>query len=227
MFNASCREILVKFTLIYDGILPPGDSQRAKYAGKIRNVLHGQLKDLWDNHVLMRQLVHEARIYEKMQTEYGLSSLPAPLSDYTDVPPPLRDGQIDLTAPIEMTGVGNFLPIVRRSLHLACGLEITFLRHEEPYRLFEQSGDLDNRLKCFFDALSMPADISQATAGEDPCADPLCCLLENDRWISDFSLRAGRLLGKTEKHKHDVRIQADVTVKVLRVFEGNLGLVGG
>jgi hypothetical protein len=45
--------------------------------------------------------------------------------------------------------------------------------------------------------------------------------------ISDFSVRSGRLLGKGKKDQYDVRIQADVTLKVLRVFDGNMGLIGG
>jgi hypothetical protein len=59
-----------------------------------------------------------------------------------------------------------------------------------------------------------------------PEADPLCCLLEDDKLISDFSIRTGRLLGKNQKQPHDVRIQADVTIKVLRVMDQNLCLVG-
>jgi hypothetical protein len=215
----------MKFTLIYDGLLPPGNSKRALYASKIRNALHPQLQDLWENHVLMRQLIHEARIF-KSPTAVKQISLPSALSDYREMPPPVSDGQIDLTAPIQVPNAGLYWPLVRQSLHLACGIDITFLRHEEPWRLFEQSGDLDNRLKCFFDGLTVPS-AEQEKAGEFPCADPLCCLLENDKWISDFSVRSGKLLGKSTKDKFDVRIQADVTIKVLRVFPGNLGLVGG
>lgn len=215
----------MKFTLIYDGPLPPGDRKRALYASKIRNALHCQMRDLWDNHVLMRQLIHEARVYSG-RSVVSSSQLLTALPDFREAPKPLQAGQIDLTLPIQIEGAGNFLPIVRQNLYLACAIDINFLRHEEPLRLFEHSGDLDNRLKCFFDALSIPG-VDQAKAGEDPCADPLCVLLENDRWISDFSVRSGRLLGKDEKHKDDVRIQADVTIKVLRVFGGNLGLVGG
>jgi hypothetical protein len=218
----------LKFTLIYDGPLPPNPKKRALYAAKIRNKLHVQMRDLWDNHVLMRQLAHEARVYQTPTIMHGGSRLPSVLPDYLELPRSLpSQGMVDLTAPISVSGVtGSFLPIVRKSLYLACGIDILFLRHEEPMRLFEQSGDIDNRLKCFFDGLSIP-DIDQAKAGEDLCADPLCVLLENDRYISDFSVRSGVLLGKDEKHPHDVRIQADITIKVLRVFEGNLGLVGG
>jgi hypothetical protein len=223
-----CPEPLesMKFTLIYDGSLPAGKGKRALYASKIRNALHPQMRDLWDNHVLMRQLVHEARVNNRRMGDLALDVSGPTLPDYTDQPPPLRDQQIDLCAPIEVPRTGGFLPIVRKSLYLACEINILFLRHEDPGTLFEQGGDLDNRLKCFFDGLTMP-NPEQATAGEEPCADPLCCLLENDCYISDFSVRTGRLLGKTEKNLHDVRIQADVTVKVLRVFKSNQSLMAG
>jgi hypothetical protein len=217
----------MKFTLIYDGPLPPSPQKRARYAAEIRNKLHVQMKDLWDTHVIMRQLVHVARVHRSPTTMLGGSRLPTVLPDYASPPPPIiGQGMVDLTAPISISGIGSFMPIVRNSLYLACGIDILFLRHIEPTRLFEQSGDIDNRLKCFFDALSIP-DINQAKAGEPACSDPLCVLLENDRLISDFSLRSGVLLGKSEKDKYDVRIQADIAVKVLRVFDGNMCLVGG
>jgi hypothetical protein len=218
----------MKFTLIYDGPLPPSPKKRASYAAEIRNKLHVQMRDLWDTHVLMRQLAHVARVYQTPTIMHGGSRLPSVLPDYLELPRSLpSQGMVDLTAPISVSGVtGSFLPIVRNSLYLACGIDILFLRHLEPTHLFEQSGDIDNRLKCFFDALAIP-DANQASAGQSACSDPLCVLLENDRLISDFALRSGVLLGKSEKDKYDVRIQADVTVKVLRVFEGNMCLVGG
>ena len=215
----------MKFTLIYDGPLPAGASKRAEYAAKIRNFLHPQLRDLWENHVLLRQLKHVARGTTHNLGDLGVVFQPAVLSDFSDEPPPLREDQVDLTAPLEV-GSFKFRPIVRRSLYLACGIDILFLRHEEPGQLFELSGDMDNRLKCFFDGLKVP-DSAQLQAGESPRSDPLCCLLDDDRYISDFSVRSGRLLGGDDKHQFDVRIQADITVKVLRVFHANMCLVGG
>jgi hypothetical protein len=215
----------LKFTLIYDGPLPAGPKKRPEYAAKIRNYLHPQLQDLWENHVLLRQLAHEARVNKHHFADLATTSRPPTLSEYRDPPPPLRNDQIDLTTPISVDG-HQFKPIVRRTLYLACAIDILFLRHEEPGRLFEQCGDLDNRLKCFFDGLKIP-NREQLEAGEDPHGDPLCCLLEDDVLISDYSVRSGRLLGKTEKDKMDVRIQADITIKVLRVFSANQGLIGG
>jgi hypothetical protein len=226
----------MKFTLIYDGPLPAGKSKRSEYAAKVRNRLHPQLSDLWDNHVILRQLARTARtaplhlgggFFGGGPPKFSSPNLP----EYNEPIPPLMNGQTDLCAPLQARG-GNvtnlehtFLPIVRRSLYLACQLDILFLRHEEPDHLLD-GGDLDNRIKCFFDGLTVP-DTDQLRAGESPQVSPLCCLLENDRLISDFSIRTGRLLGKDEKHPHDVRIQVDVTVKVLRVFPQNECLVGG
>jgi hypothetical protein len=218
----------MKFTLIYDGALPAGPSRRAEYAAKIRNELHSQMRDLWDHHVVLRQLARTARTIPNPHAGYYVGSepiwSPAILPEYKEPIPPLRPGQIDFCAPIEVSGVGPFLPIVRHSLYLACAVDILFLRHEEPSLLFERSGDIDNRLKCFFDGLTIP-NREQAAAGEPPCSAPLCCLLEDDKLISDFSIRTGRLLGKSEKKAHDVRIQADITIKVLRVMEQTLCLV--
>ena len=219
---------LMQFTLIYDGDLPAGGDKRVLYASKVRNQLHGQLADLWESHVIMRQLAREARISEDNVFDLALERK-GPLPDYRDAIPAVEPGTIDLCAPKMIDGIGAFRPLVMSSLHLACSIDILFLRHEEPMHLFVQGGDLDNRIKCFFDGLKMPeapkkGEIYQGEALTD---EPLCCLLEDDKWISDFSVRTGRLLGHGAKMRHAVRITADVTVKVLRVMNQNLPLVGG
>jgi hypothetical protein len=58
-------------------------------------------------------------------------------------------------------------------------------------------------------------------------ADPLYVLLEDDIFVSDLSIKTGRLLGERTKNTHAVRLTIDVTVKVLRVFDQNQCLVGG
>jgi hypothetical protein len=53
----------VKFTLVYDGDLPAtGNKSKPDEAGRIRNALHDQLADLWESHVVFRQLARTARI---------------------------------------------------------------------------------------------------------------------------------------------------------------------
>lgn len=220
---------LMKFTLVYDGDLPAGSGKRAVYASKIRNVLHDQLFDLWNSHVILRQIERTARVHED-ETHVLRASIIAPtLSEYECPVPPVPTGFVDLCAPMPVRGDNSalmFKPLVRRSLYLCCYIDILFLRHEEPFELFRDGGDLDNRLKCFFDGLKVP-DKDQLNNGEAPTSSPLYCLMEDDRMVSGFSIRTGRLLGSGEKKPHQVRLSADVTINVMRVREENLCLVGG
>lgn len=225
---------LMKFTLIYDGDLPAGDGKRAIYASKIRNEIHDQLADLWDSHVILRQLDRTARIWASQGTGnivhlQGVDWFRAEkLPDFREPVPPVADGTIDLCRAIEANGIqgAKFKPLIRESLNLACAVDILFLRHEEPFALFEQGGDLDNRIKTFFDGLKIP-DKNQFESGEHPRGDPLYVLLQDDLYVSDFSIRTARLLGARTKEKHAVRIVAEVTIKVLRVTDENQCLIGG
>lgn len=216
----------MRFTLIYDGDLPAGNSSRAVFASKIRNEFHHQLADLWDSHVVFRALRHTARtpvyVYEATEPFEPFVRW----SEFLGPPPPLEPGQTDLCAPINVPIVGDFIPIVRRSLCLACSVDVLFLRHEEPFNLMKQGGDLDNRIKTLFDGLRMP-DTKDKYVGDAPTADPLYVVLEDDALISDISVRSGRLLGNRTKDKHAVRLTVDITIKVLRVLSQNQSLVGG
>lgn len=218
---------LVKFTLIYDGDLPSsGNKPKPEFASAIRNVFHDQLADLWDSHIVMRQLARTARVYKNKQDIIGPRSAITELSHFDEPIKPATANQIDLCAPIPIPKVGDFIPLVRKSLYLACAVDILFLRHEEPFTLMQQGGDLDGRLKTLFDSLKMP-NPRDAYRGMPPTADPLYVVLEDDALISDFSVKSGRLLGRGAKKKHEVRLTVDITVKVLRVFDPNQCLIGG
>ena len=223
---------LMKFTLIYDGDLPSaGNKCKPIPASRIRNELHHQLADLWDSHVVFRQLARTARTIPNPGAGYWVSAIkpiwsPTVLPDYNDPIPPLRPDQTDFCAPIQVPKVGSVIPIVRKSLYLACAIDVLFLRHEEPFNLMLEGGDLDGRIKTLFDALKMP-DPKNEYIGDDPTADPLYVVLEDDALISDISVKSGRLLGNRTKDKHRVRLTIDVTIKVLRVFDQNQCLIGG
>jgi hypothetical protein len=218
---------LMKFTLIFDGDLPSaGNKPQPMAASLIRNIFHDQLADLWDSHVLLRQLRHEARVCDKKMGDLTLDIRAPKLPDYLDQPPPLRSNQIDLCAPIPVPNVGGFVPLVRHSLYLACTVDVLFLRHEEPFALMMLGGDLDGRLKTLFDALKMPHP-KDRYVGHTLTDDPLYVVLEDDALITDFSIKSGRLLGRAAKKKHEVRLTVDITIKVLRVFGQNQCLIGG
>ncbi|MGC1779489.1 MAG: hypothetical protein WBB34_16250 [Xanthobacteraceae bacterium] len=221
----------MKFTLIYDGDLPAsGNKSKPQEASQIRNEFHHQLADLWDSHVVFRQLARTARTIPNPGAGYYVGREPiwsqSKLPDWNDPISPLREGQTDFCAAITVPNVASFIPIVRNSLHLACAVDILFLRHEEPYNLMRQGGDLDGRIKTLFDGLKMP-DPKNQYVGLAPTAEPLYVVLEDDALISDFSIRSGRLLGNRSKDKHRVRLTIDITIKVLRVFHANECLLGG
>lgn len=51
------------------------------------------------------------------------------------------------------------LVVHARTIHLVCHLDILFLRYDEPGQIFT-GGDLDGRIKVWFDALSVPQRIN-------------------------------------------------------------------
>src|SRR4051794_16836162 len=86
---------LMKFTLIYDGDLPSaGNKNQPIPASIIRNVFHDQLADLWESHVILRQLVRTARVSRGVMISSGVRA-PRPLPDYNEPIVPARDNQID------------------------------------------------------------------------------------------------------------------------------------
>jgi hypothetical protein len=177
----------MRFTLTYKGDLSPsGNKSKPTEASRIRNEFHDQLADLWDGHVILRQLARTARTYPDIQW-LGTKNYPIPeLPDWKGPIPPLEPGQTDYCAAINVPRVGNFIPLIRNSLHLACAIDILFLRHEEPLNLMKHGGDLDNRIKTLFDALKMPENQNQQQA--EMTADPLYVVLEDDILVSDLSI---------------------------------------
>lgn len=86
-------------------------------------------------------------------------------------------------------GNKKFLPIVIEHLSLSCVLDILVLDREEPHRVITR-GDLDGRIKTLVDALRIP-HVGECSDGEE---NPLYCLLEDDKLISEIRVVADLLL---------------------------------
>jgi hypothetical protein len=197
----------MKFTLTYDGELRPNADPRRKW--EIRKQLHPQLQTLWSLspalHILkLRRYIPEGGYYLIESHHKGDSVDNIQNESIKNAP------HIDLCAPIEMSG-HQFLPVVRDILALQCGLNIIFLRQEKPGKIY-QGGDLDNRLKTLFDALSMP-NADQIIPG-DNYASPIHCLLEDDSLISSLTVETRQLLSQASISPHYVRLLIEVEVKV-------------
>jgi hypothetical protein len=197
----------MKFTLTYEGYLPSNGSTHDKW--RIRNEFHPQLVELWEIHRGLKDMHHRRYIHESgawlIDHHHSKGEAPQP------VPPPDKAHEyVDVLAPVTVGG-RQFMPLVRNTLALNCGLKIQFLRKEEPGRVIQQ-GDLDNRLKTLFDALSMPD--AQQIVPDTATADPIHCLLENDGLIAGVAIETHRLLNRPNTTHREVHLLIEVDVRV-------------
>ena len=220
---------VMKFTLTYDGPLPSSGSHPKNQAKwDIRKKLHPQLKDLSDNHpALLGVKAHN--VFPK----YGGAVL---LQYHHDHPGPLippwapntsrpdvKQEWIDLCEPIEKHGK-TFIPLVRNSFFLHCGLKIVFLRREEPGRVY-QGGDIDGRLKTLLDGLAMPQHKEQIIDDKD-APEPLYCLMEDDALISGINVESERLLSDDNLPKDYAKLTIEVDVRVRQAMIYNQSFLG-
>ena len=127
-----------------------------------------------------------------------------------------------LTA-IERVDGHTFSSVVNKKNHLTAELDITLLRPGDPGVL--SGGDIDNRLKTLFDALTIPK-MDQIPSGETPDSDghPIHCLLEDDGLITGVRVVSDRLL-EGEVKDSEVLLVIRVDVSCTKATMVNLGLV--
>ena len=116
-----------------------------------------------------------------------------------------------------------FAPLVSDKMHLVCSVDITMLREEPPGSLIS-GGDIDNRLKTLFDALSMPIDRNQIPQEKEKNSpgDPVLCVVRDDHLITAVAVRTDRFLEC--ENRSDVLLLIRVTISAVRVELGNLGI---
>ena len=110
----------------------------------------------------------------------------------------------------------SFVPLVREENGMGCSLNIVLLRRGEPYRVFDGTGDLDNRVKNLIDALCIPKQKSQIE-GEKPLIDedPFFCLMEDDKLVYDFRVETDRLLVPAQSEEPERDVVAFIEVRVV------------
>lgn len=115
----------------------------------------------------------------------------------------------------------TFAPLITEEVNAVAELQITLLRPEAPGGLITQGGDVDNRLKTLFDALSMPPHLSALPAGATPASDetPYFCLLESDSLIISIAVKTEQLL---EPNLDQAIVDATIAVET-RVTRHTLG----
>jgi len=209
---------VMKFVLVWKGRLPASaNSSKTKDVAKIREELSAQLEYLWEKNSALQVL-----------KEYGFTH--APHSDLFIVPPN-TPRQVSLLYPGHMVDLCDwipvknyrYMPLIRKSLDLACDLSILFLRQDDPGALITQSGDLDGRIKTLLDALRMPTDQEQDVA--PPSMKDIYTLMQSDTLVSALDIKTERLLFPESSHPHEVFLIIEVSVRVLKVQQANYCLL--
>jgi hypothetical protein len=119
-------------------------------------------------------------------------------------------------------GIVSYWPIVRKSMHMVCDLDILFLRRGIPGRIVSSSGDLDNRIKVLFDALRVPSEDEIRGLHEE--SRGITCLLEDDELITGFRVTSDQLLEPAKDNcNHDVHLIINVEIRLTKITDKNLG----
>jgi hypothetical protein len=205
----------LEFRLTYQGLLLSDQDRggrvvpaRAKHKQKIRKAFHPQLKRL-------REVV-------------PYLSAPPPAFSHGHVfgAPDPKHSVDQLAQRFSMFGY-HFVPLVLHELELLCSIEILLLRAGDPGGVVNRVGDLDNRLKTLFDALTMPHDRNQLGPYTVPASgeDPFFCLLQDDSLITKATVESDRLLEPISDppDENDARVIITVRLRAGRINASNIG----
>jgi hypothetical protein len=137
--------------------------------------------------------------------------------------PPLQDylSQTEQEGKALSTVDGHgFTAIVNQFFQFRAKLDILILKPEQPGGIVLSGGDIDNRLKTLFDAMTRPAASQDVPSDWIPESEekPLHCLLEDDGLITSVNVRTSRLLNPTQPTH--VKVVVDVSVSTRHVFGG-------
>ena len=78
-------------------------------------------------------------------------------------------------------------------------------------------------MKTLLDALRMPTRDEQAR--NTPADEMLYCLMQDDCLVSRLDIETDRLLFPSSTHPHEVHLDIEVSLNVLRVYPHNVCLL--
>jgi hypothetical protein len=217
---------VMRFHLVYSGPLSAsGNKSKPDEARNIRDQFSPQLKYLWESHHALKVLENSAWVPRPGNRAPAISGNATPFDDGSQIHQArmiMPDMFVNLCEPISH-GPKSYVPLVRKSLDLNCGIDILFLRQGDPGALVNQGGDIDNRIKTLLDALKMPD--SDASSKWPQRADVTHCLMESDTLVSDLNVSTDRLLFSQTEKPNEVHLVIEVEIKILRVGAWNMCLL--
>jgi hypothetical protein len=188
----------MRFVLHYRGPLKSNGNPLHKH--DLRETFHLQLKQLWAHPPLDEE---SKRLLVYPRQIPGNYSLPRPFGPFI------------------------FVPLVTSEMHVVAELSIVLLRPEAPGKLITQGGDIDNRVKTLFDALTMPRHQNALPPNAMPTSEQtpfFFCLLEDDNLVTSVSVKTEQLLEPvTDLSVVEVYIEINTKVTRLTMGNGNFG----
>jgi hypothetical protein len=172
---------IMDFRLTYQGpLLSERDApNRRDHKHIVRTAFHSQLKELWHTHPALK---FRTEIYSR--------------SEDSSTGKRVEQTRLDVLASNYVKHKVRWAPLINSEVFgTACSLNVLFLRPEAKGGVIK-TGDLDNRVKLLFDALTMPQQENELPDNFDPKQqpDPFFCLLANDSLITHFTVTGDRLL---------------------------------
>ena len=211
----------MKLTLRFRGELPCNGSAEEKHA--IRLQLHSQLQAYWQKDSRLRDISKDLKSLQ----------VPTLKSSRFEVIRPIQ-GQKNFFWRYPLCG-HNFVPLGTSVRESHCHLSLRFYRRTEDEGILFHGGDIDNRLKTFFDALQVPqASEQMPTSTRNPQGDQkewpaMFCLVDNDRSITKLTIESFILLtGIPSECKHPenyAEIDIDVEIVPVTPMQGSLDLL--
>jgi hypothetical protein len=207
---------MFEFRLVYQGLLLGSDKEghRGEHKHDIRRYFHPQLVNLWNTKHPLKERVDASLLYGSANG------------------PEAQKTSLERLATNFRIGDRKILPIVTRDDFLVCGLDVLLLRRD--FTSVVNSGDLDNRIKTLIDALRIPS-ADEVVEGPE---NPLCCVMENDKLVSEIRVLADYLFADPEQLVHSPKMSlftgeykikenhviaiVHVTVKATRHAPGNV-----
>lgn len=211
----------MELSLRYRGLLPAaGTDKRVREKHAIRQELSSQIESYCEQSHRLKRLIADVG---KLQT-------PKREKDQFDVERPLSDGS-KFWWRWPLCGY-NFVPLVTQVLE--AHVELRMRLYRKNVGILFQGGDLDNRLKTFFDALQVPKEESQVPKGERVSSKeaewlPIFCLLDNDNLITKLSIESFKLLMKVPKEfegaPNYVELDLDVVIHPITPMTGTVDML--
>ena len=209
----------MELTLRYSGLLTSNGDKNEKH--RIRKELHPQIETLWKR---------DTRLSDKYSDLLDLQT-PSLAGNKFEVPRPLKRNK-DFWWRHPLNG-WNFIPLFTRIHEAHCELSVRIYRKTESRGVLFEGGDIDNRLKTFLDALTVPMRPDQSpneAASENPNDwPPLMCLMDDDRSVTKLTVQSIRMLTEPPPSVRDttnyVELDVDVIITPVLPLMGTMELM--